>query len=244
MQVRQAPPRRADSRCATRLLSVLVVASHPALAGLVQAQLAAEPLDIRVASGADVLAAVQSDAPCDLIVLDIGFGGPEPLQSIRRLRAAGSAVPLLILSTGGVAADRVAGLDAGADDWLAVPFEPPEFAARVRALLRRRGSPIVDVIRRAGVTFDTSRASMEVHGRPVALTSREAGLLRVLLLAGSGVVTRERILDEFYGLGTSAAGNTVEVYVSRLRRKLAGSGLVIRSVHGRGYALETAEGAD
>jgi len=173
----------------------------------------------------------------DLAILDIGLPGMTGLEVLRRLRARRSIMPVLMLTAFDTLADRVRGLDLGADDYLAKPFDLPELEARVRALLRR-GAQTTPVIQHGQLTFDTV-ARRVFHGdRPVELSARELALLELLLLREGRVVSKEHIVNHLYGWNDEVGANAIEVYVYRLRKKLEPLGCEIRTIRGMGYLVE------
>jgi two-component system, OmpR family, response regulator MprA len=179
-----------------------------------------------VADGGSALVEIERSAP-DLIVLDVAMPGMDGLGVTRRLRGKGDALPVLLLTARDGVADRVAGLDAGADDYLVKPFAPAELLARVRALLRR-GRAAGDLLSVGDLTLDLRERAASRRGRDLDLTPREADA-RV-------VVSREQALDHVWGEGAATA-NAVDRYVAYLRRKL-GDPPLIRTVRGVGFVLD------
>ena len=179
-------------------------------------------------------------AAFDVVVLDVMLDGMSGLDLCGQLRRRGVHTPILFLSARGSVHARVDGLDAGADDYLTKPFAVRELLARVRALGRRGAHAPLRTVRAASVTlsFDARRA--EVSGVEVPITAREWDLLRVLAEAQGRVVAFDDILERAWGEATERARASLEVIVSRLRRKLQGSegGTALRTVRGLGYALE------
>jgi len=162
----------------------------------------------------------------DLILLDLGLPDRDGVEVVRRVRRE-SATPIIILSARGQERDRILGLEAGADDYLAKPFAVDELNARIRAVLRRVGGATADadgMLRLGPVAMDPLRREVRVAGDPVRLTPHEYELLKVMLSNQGRVVTRERILRAVWGLAYADASAYVHVYVSRLRRKLADAG--------------------
>src|SRR5881397_1837552 len=182
--------------------------------------------------GGTALAAVEKSAP-DLVVLDVAMPGIDGLAVARRLRDKGLAVPVLMLTARDGVPDRVAGLDAGADDYLVKPFATDELLARVRALLRRGRAP-EETLAFGDLTLELATREVRRAGRPVALSGREADLLELLMRNARRVVTREQAIAEIWH--GDASGNAVDRYVSNLRRKLAGSPH-IDTVRGVGFIL-------
>jgi two-component system response regulator MprA len=184
--------------------------------------------------GGRALAALSARAP-DLVVLDVLMPGVDGLGVARRLRDRGDATPVLMLTARDAVPDRVAGLDAGADDYLVKPFSIDELLARIRALLRRSHGE-TELLRLGDLEMDSRTREVRRGGRAVELTAKEFELLEFFLRSPRVVHERWRILDEVWGLDTGVASNVLEVYVGYLRRKL-GQPNLIRTVRGVGYAL-------
>ncbi len=195
--------------------------------------LSAEGYEVTVAvDGGGALAEAERTAP-DVIVLDVAMPGLDGLTVARRLRGKGLPTPILMLTARDAVPDRVAGLEAGADDYLVKPFAVQELIARLRALVRRAGEAHSAEVRSyADLTFSGRRASRS--GRTIELTGREAALLDLLLREAGRVVTRERAIEEIWD--DAAEANVVDRYVTRLRRKL-GSPPLIQTVRGSGFTL-------
>jgi two-component system response regulator MprA len=169
----------------------------------------------------------------DLVVLDVAMEGLDGLDVCRRLRAKGLSLPVLLLTARDGVPDRVAGLDAGADDYLVKPFATDELLARVRALLRR-GKPREETLALGELTLDVATRAVHVGRDSVVLSGREADLLELLLRNARRVVTREQAVAAIWG--GAATGNVVDRYVSNLRRKL-GDAARIETVRGVGFVL-------
>jgi two-component system response regulator MprA len=184
------------------------------------------------ADGGQALAAVERSAP-DLVVLDVGLPGVDGLSVCRRLREKGLATPVLLLTARDAIPDRVAGLDAGADDYLVKPFATDELLARVRALLRRGKEP-EELLAFGDITLEAGTRTAYRAGEPVHLSAREADLLALLLRHSRRVVSREQAVAELWQ--GAATANVVDRYVSNLRRKL-GEPPVIETVRGVGFVL-------
>jgi two-component system, OmpR family, response regulator MprA len=212
---------------------VLVVDDDPPLRRMLERTLVAEGYDVTLAvDGGDALAAVQRLAP-DVIVLDVALPGVDGLAVCRRLRSKGLATPILMLTARDAVPDRVAGLEAGADDYLVKPFAVAELIARIRALTRR-GSEPGTLFSYGDLTLDTAGRTVLRGERVVELTGREAALLELLLRGPGRTLTRERAIEEIWG-GVAAA-NVVDVYITRLRHKL-GEPVLIHTVRGAGFVL-------
>jgi len=174
----------------------------------------------------------------DAIVLDLGLPSLDGLSILRRWRAAGRNMPVLILTARGAWQDKVAGIDAGADDYLAKPFHIEELLARLRALLRRRGEHASAEWQCGPIVLDTRAARVLVDGRPLQLTSHEFKLLALLMQRKGEVLSRTELSEHLYPQASERDSNTIEVFVGRLRKKLpAGS---IETVRGLGYRLADA----
>jgi DNA-binding response OmpR family regulator len=195
--------------------------------------LSAEGFEVTVAAdGGAALVEVQRAAP-DVIVLDVAMPAIDGLSVCRRLRGKGLPTPILMLTARDAVADRVAGLEAGADDYLVKPFAVPELVARLHALTRR-GRSTDSVLAYADLTLDVAARSATRSGRAIELTGREAALLELLLRETGRTVTRDRALDEIWD--DAAEPNVVDRYITRLRRKL-GDPPLIRTLRGTGFQL-------
>ncbi len=213
---------------------MLVVDDDPPLRRMLERTLAAEGFEVTVAAdGGAALVAAERSAP-DLIVLDVAMPVLDGLAVCRRLRAKGLPTPILMLTARDAVPDRVAGLEAGADDYLVKPFAVQELIARLRALTRRRGDQTRSLLSYADIVLDLDAHSATRGGRPIELTGRESDLLALLLREAGHVVRREQAIDEIWD--GAAEPNVVDRYVTRLRRKL-GAPALIRTVRGAGFAL-------
>lgn len=178
----------------------------------------------------------------DIIVLDINLPGLSGLEVLRNLRRRGDARPVLLLTARGEAADMVAGLDAGADDYLAKPFSMDVLEARLRALSRRRAQAISDMLELGALAFDATLRSASVAGEALDLPRREMSLLEALMEAEGRTVSKERLLVRLYGAGAEVEDSAIEVHVSRLRKRLKPHGFEIAVQRGLGYRLAEAQG--
>ncbi|PYV64140.1 MAG: DNA-binding response regulator [Acidobacteria bacterium] len=176
-----------------------------------------------------------------LVVLDVMLPGLNGFDVLRRVRD-GSRVPVLLLTARGEDVDRIVGLEIGADDYLPKPFNPRELVARIRAILRRTHSAagealVPDIIKVGDVELDPARRSVHHHGKPVELTSVEFGLLQVLLREAGRVVTREALVDEVLGRKFSPFDRSIDMHVSKVRKKLGDTDTEdhIKTVRGAGY---------
>ena len=175
----------------------------------------------------------------DLLLLDLGLPRKEGLRVLRDLRRGGSTLPVLIVTARDAVADRVAGLDAGADDYVVKPFEITELAARIRAVLRRKGGRATGAIEHLDVTLDPATHEVRRGGREVALSAREFALLHALLEHPGRILSRAQLEERLYGWDEEVGSNVVEVHIHALRRKLGTD--FIRNVRGVGYRVPSAE---
>ena len=193
-----------------------------------------------VAQGAQALRAVTDDPP-DLLVLDLGLpdmDGLDVLRQLRQSRRAGSRLPVLLLTARDAVADKVAGLDLGADDYLPKPFEMPELVARIRALGRRLGGAPSSLLEIGDLQLDTASLQVRCGGEPVALSRREYMLLSALAEHPGRVLTRAALDGRLYAWGEEIASNAIEVHIHHLRRKLGADRIL--TVRGVGYRLRAA----
>jgi len=220
-------------------MRVLVVEDDAALArGLVAALRSSGLAADHEADGAEAVGLALSE-PYSLVVLDLGLPGLSGFEVLRRIRAAGAAVPVMILTARDAVADRVRGLDLGADDYLLKPFELAEFEARVRALIRRGQGTPNPVLRCGTLALDRATGMATLGGEPLALRRRELAVLTALVTRAGKVVPKERLAAEIFGFDDAVAPNALELYVARLRKKLRpGGGPEIRTVRGLGYLLD------
>ncbi|HUZ02992.1 MAG TPA: response regulator transcription factor [Thermomicrobiaceae bacterium] len=226
---------------------ILVVEDERSIAAVLRRGLSYEGYRVTVAeNGARALEVARDDRP-DLVVLDIMLpGGIDGLEVCRRLRAAGDDFPILMLTARDEVADRVAGLDVGADDYMVKPFAFEELLARVRALLRRQARRGEDagadgVLRFSDLTLDTTSRFAYRGERRIDLTTREYELLLLFMRHPNQVLTRDVIMERVWGYDFPGESNVLEVYISNLRRHLEGGGeaRLLQTVRGAGYALRT-----
>jgi two-component system response regulator MprA len=220
-------------------VKVLVVDDEPAVLAAVERALKLAGYEVEAAAnGEQALKSVTASAP-DAMVLDILMPGVDGIEVCKRVRAAGDATPILMLTARDAVNDRVDGLDAGADDYLIKPFALDELLARLRALLRRAAPSGAKTLRFADLTLDP--ATREVHrgDRRIDLTRTEFLLLELLMRNPRRVMTREVILEQVWGFDFGPSSNSLEVYVGYLRRKTESGGekRLIQTVRGVGYVL-------
>jgi len=220
-------------------VKILIVDDEPAVRESLRRALELETYEIELAENGrealDLLAANGQDA----VILDVLMPGLDGLEVCRRIRRAGNRVPVLMLTARDEVENRVAGLDAGADDYVTKPFALEELLARVRALLRRTTEDTEEVLRFADVELDPGTREVRRNGDPIELTRTEFSLLELFLLNPRQVLTRSIIFERVWGYDFGFASNSLDVYIGYLRRKTEAGGKprLIQTVRGVGYAL-------
>ena len=177
----------------------------------------------------------------DLAILDLGLPRKSGMDVLRAWRARGARLPVLLLTARDQLADRVAGLDAGADDYLVKPFDLPELLARLRALRRRAAGRLEEKLTLGALEMDTADRELRWNNQRVSLSPRELALTELLLQKAGRVVTKESIVARLSSWEADFSENSVEVYIHRLRKRFAELGVVIKTVRGFGYVMEVAE---
>jgi DNA-binding response OmpR family regulator len=218
---------------------VLVVEDDAEIADVLRRSLRQEGYEVKTsADGVDALDVATGFVP-DLVVLDLGLPRLDGVEVCRRLRAEGD-VPILMLTARAETEDRVGGLDSGADDYLVKPFERQELLARIRALLRRRPPRGAASLTVGDLTLNPDTREVKRDRRELELTNREFELLEYLMRNERLVVSRERLLDDVWGYDPTAATNTIDVFISNLRRKLEAGGepRLLHTKRGAGYVLK------
>jgi two-component system, OmpR family, response regulator MprA len=218
---------------------VLVVEDDAEIAEVLRRSLRQEGYEVQTsADGIDALDVAMGFVP-DLVVLDLGLPRLDGVEVCRRLRAEGD-VPILMLTARAETEDRVGGLDSGADDYLVKPFERTELLARIRALLRRRPPRGAATLTVGDLSLNPDTREVRRGDRELELTNREFELLEYLMRNERLVVSRERLLDDVWGYDPTAATNTIDVFISNLRRKLeaGGEARLLHTKRGAGYVLK------
>ena len=224
-------------------VKILVVDDERAVRDSLRRALELEGYEIELAEdGRQALELLEDEAQPDALILDVLMPGPDGLEVSRRLRKAGNRVPILMLTARDEVENRVAGLDAGADDYVTKPFALEELLARLRALLRRVTPETGDVLRFADLELNPSTREVSRSGEPIELTRTEFSLLELFLTNPRQVLTRSIIFERVWGYDFGFASNSLDVYIGYLRRKTeAGGGpRLIHTVRGVGYALREA----
>ncbi len=217
-------------------MRVLVVDDEVALADLIARGLTRERMAVDVVHRGDEADELLTVNDYDVVVLDRDIPGLHGDAIAKRLSERGALTRVLMLTAATTLADRVGGLELGADDYLTKPFEYPELVARVRALGRRAVAPVAPTLERAGLVLDSNRQIATRGGRPLELTAKELGVLETLLRAGGRVVSAEELLEKVWDMNTDPFSAVVRVTMSKLRRKL-GAPDPIRTLPGQGYSL-------
>jgi DNA-binding response OmpR family regulator len=194
-----------------------------------------EPTLIQDGANADHLLATQQ---FDLLVLDLGLPVLAGLEILRRLRQRGDRLPVLILTARDELHDRVRGFELGADDYLCKPFAMPELALRIKALLRRSYGVNDEALEVGRLRLDALARRITIDKGPIELSPREFDVLETLMLREGRVVSKEDLMQRLYDTESDVGQNAVEVFLSRIRRKISGAGVVIRTIRGLGYLLE------
>ncbi len=225
-------------------MRILVVDDDRAVRDALRRALTLAGYEVQLAQDGEQALELVVQAVPDAVVLDVGMPGIDGLEVCRRLRRLGNRVPILMLTARDAVADRIDGLDVGADDYMVKPFDVGELKARIRALLRRSGPQAdgeggPDSLSFAEVRLDSGRHGAEVNGQFVELTRTEYQLLELLMLNPKRVLAHSLIYDRVWGYDFGPASNALRVYVGYLRRKLeeAGARQLIHTVRGVGYVL-------
>jgi len=212
---------------------LLLVEDDDMIGEAIRAGLKPDGFSVDWVRSAEAARAVLGTEPFELLLLDLGLPGGDGLGLLRALRTEGADLPVLVITARDAVASRVAGLDAGADDYLVKPFALDELAARVRALLRRRAGRSGPQVEHLGVVLDPAMHRVTQDGAEVALSPREFALLALLLERPGAILSRAQLEERLYGWGEEVESNAVEVHIHGLRRKLGAS--FILTVRGLGY---------
>ncbi len=224
-------------------MRTLLIEDNPKLACTLAAELrtAGMVLDC-VADGLHADALLQVER-YDVVILDLGLPSLDGIEVLRRIRARGDDVPVLILTASGEVPDRVRGLNAGADDYLPKPFDLHELVARLRALARRHRGRAHAVFKVGALSYDSVAMQFHIAGKPLELPRREHGVLEILVTRSGQPVSKRDISGQLCSLDDAVSPEALELYVHRLRRRLEGSGASIRTLRGLGYRLEAVDDA-
>ena len=221
-------------------MKILVVDDERAVRESLRRALELEGYDVGLASdGSEALEKLEAEAQPDAVILDVLMPGTDGLEVSRSIRRSGNKVPVLMLTARAEVGDRVAGLDAGADDYLTKPFALEELLARLRALLRRTADGSGETLRFADLELDPGTREVRRNGEPIELTRTEFSLLELFMLNPRQVLTRSVIFERVWGYDFGYGSNSLDVYIGYLRRKTEAGGQprLIHTVRGVGYAL-------
>ncbi len=226
-------------------MRVLVIEDEPQLRRQVAERLAREGFQVDASGDGKEGLYFATEYPIDAAVVDLGLPGLSGLDLIRAVRSRGSALPILVLTARARWQDKVEGLEAGADDYLAKPFEMPELVARVKALLRRAAGAATNALQCGPIAIDFAAQRVTVQRRPVELTGYEYRLLEYLVRHRRRIVSKGELADYLYPHDAERDSNVLEVLVGRLRRKLDPDGALapIETLRGRGYRFALPEDA-
>lgn len=219
-------------------MRILLVEDDTVLADVLYRALIQSAYAVDLVSNGDEADRALAAQNYDAVVLDVGLPGMSGFDVLRRLRSRKSPVPVLLLTALDALADRVRGLDLGADDYLTKPFDLPELEARVRALLRRGHGSATPELAYGRLRLDTAGRRLFHDGQPVELSARELALFELLLIKEGRVVSKEHMANHLYGWGDEVGPNAIEVSVYRVRKKLEPLGCRIRTIRGMGYLLD------
>lgn len=224
-------------------MRLLIVEDNARLAALTAEGLGRRGLACDVARSLDEADAAIAAARYDALILDLGLPDGDGVAWFAARRRVGESAPALILTARGSLEERIAGLDAGADDYVTKPAEIDEIAARIRALMRRPGPRANSLLENGPLRFDTAIRQASVEGRALDLGRRECDLLEILMRHAGTVVRRSSIEDALYSFAEPVTPNAVEAIVSRLRRRLdqAGAGGMLHTIRGLGYMLRASD---
>lgn len=218
---------------------ILVVEDEEKIAQFLRRGLVEAGYEVDVASNGDDAFEAARSQDYDVVVLDVALPGKNGLEVCRLLRQGKRTMPILMLSALGSVPDKIAGLDAGADDYLSKPFAFEEFLARIRALMRKKDSTLTNRMECGDLTLDLLTRKVERNGRIVDLSNKEFALLEYLMRCQGRVVTRNMIAEHVWNLDFHTSTNVIEVYINYLRKKIDADSPVklIRTLRGRGYQI-------
>ena len=216
-------------------MRILLVEDDPQLGESLEAALKLEQYAVDWLRSGEPVRAALGATPYDLLILDLGLPGVPGMQVLRQLRADKQGLPVLVLTARATLADKIDGLDSGADDYLSKPFDIEELFARLRSLLRRKNDHRATGLEAAGICVDPVDRLVSFQGEAITLTAREFAILEILVRNGGRYVSRARLEEGIYSWGEEVGSNTVEVYISRLRKRFGGA--TIETMRGVGYRI-------
>ncbi|HWW08506.1 response regulator transcription factor [Collimonas sp.] len=217
-------------------MRILLVEDDPSLGATVQSWLQLDGYAVDWVQRGDSAATALQTHSYDCVLLDRGLPGASGDQLLSGLRAARDVVPVLIITARDTLADRIEGLDLGADDYLVKPFDLEEMSARIRAAIRRHGLHADNLLKHGNIELDSAAKRVTLGGAPIELTAREFAVLHALMLRRRQIVTRAQIEETLYGWGDEVESNAIEVHIHHLRKKLGAASIV--TLRGLGYRLK------
>lgn len=221
-------------------MRILLVEDDPSLASGIRLALKPEHFTVdHLSDGVSAVTALKEGEPFDAVILDLGLPRLDGMQVLEAGRRQGNRVPMLVLTARDAVEDRIAGLDAGADDYLTKPFEVTELKARLRALLRRSNGQVNSTLECRGILLDSLTMQVSYQGQAVVLSRRELSLLQEFMSHPGRVFTRDTLTRLVYGWDEDVESNAIEVHVHHLRRKFFPT--LIRTVRGIGYVMDKAD---
>ncbi len=219
-------------------MRILVVEDDTLVAEGIKQGLEREHFTVDVVGSAEQAETYLHGEHFDLLIVDLGLPKADGFSLVRQLRQTGQKTPVLILTARDTLEDCVKGLEVGADDYMVKPFRLPELVARIRALIRRAHSITDSKLSHGELELDTARHTATLKGQALELTNREWAILELLLMQSPKVVSKDKIVQALAGWDVDLSPNAIEVYISRLRSKLAASGVLIRTIRGMGYRID------
>ena len=219
-------------------MRIVLVEDNQSLRKGISYRLADEGHSVDALDHGDLAADFLRQESCDLVILDVNLPGKSGLDILSELRQRDDPTPVILLTARSTTEDRVTGLDAGADDYLVKPFAMDELAARVRALARRKSVAPRRSVQVGALVLELEPLQLISVDGPLDVPRRELGLLHALVEASGAAVSKDQLLDQLYGTGSETDDKVIEVYVSRLRKRLAPHGVAIRVLRGIGYTLQ------
>lgn len=218
-------------------MRILIVEDNRELADWLARALGQAQYDVELAFDGEAALEMIALTSCDAVILDLSLPKADGMTVLRRMRAEGQKIPVIVLTANASLEGRVNGLDAGADDYLAKPFDLPELEARLRAVIRRGHALATPEVSVGQLTLNTATRQFALAGAALSLTPREFAVLEYLIFKAGHTVTKTTLSDSIFGTGADTDPSAIEIYVHRLRKKIEGSNVEIATLRGLGYML-------